>query len=479
MSKKLFLEVIKLRRETSPNREAFLFANQAILNTLDQRLSTLHKGYTYAEMDTKFRAVAATLQRVASPGARILLLQEPGEHFVTAFMGCLYAGMIAVPIYPPNPARLERTLPHFLAVIQDAAPSVVLTNAPFEEAAISFLATMEGFEQVPILLSTNIEEAQAAAYKSYTPKAEEVALFQYTSGSTGRPRGVQLTHGNLSANLESICVAHQYDDSLRIVSWLPPYHDLGLIAGIITPMYVGGTSFILSPMDFLTDPNRWVQAMHWFKGNATGGINFGYEIMAKKFKPVTFPTLDLSAWKIAVNGAEPIKETTLEKFITLFEPYGFKSSSFCLSYGMSEATNMVSGGIEGTIVPRFVQRAALEKNRKIIELPAETPETRTVLSCGRIAEGFDVRIVDPITLQECQQDYAGELWLKGNSVGKGYWNDEEKTAATFGGYLSGNARDGLFKNRRLRIYPRSADFYYRAVKRFDYCSGPQLPSRRY
>lgn len=445
MSTQSFFKIIKNQIEATPDKEAYLFANEAILNTLDQRLDVAHKGYTYAEMDEKFKAVAATLQTILEPGAHVLILHEPGEHFVTAFMGCLYAGLIAVPIYPPNPARLERTLPHFLAVIQDAAPSAVLTNALFKEAATDFMTTMPGMEDIPIILSSTIDKSTAAAYQAYEPSAEEVAFLQYTSGSTGKPSGVMLTHGNLSDNLNNICITHQYEQGVRIVSWLPPYHDLGLIAGILVPMYAGGSGFIMSPMDFLSEPNRWMQAMHWYKGEGTGGPNFGYEIMVKKFKPETFEQLDLSTWRIAVNGAEPIKKSTLDKFIACFEPYGFKPSTFCLSYGMSEATNMVSGGVNGDITPRYIQRSALEKNKKIIELPIPTPETRTVLSCGRIAPGFDVRIVNPITLKECQLDYAGEIWLKSASIGKGYWNDPKKTAATFDATLIETQESGFLR----------------------------------
>lgn len=440
-----FLEVIKERVKEFKDREAFLFANEEILDTLDKRLDTQYKGYTYFEMDVKFRAVAAMLQKTANKGDRVLLLHEPGEDFVTAFMGCLYAGMIAVPIYPPNPARLERTLPHFLAVIKDAIPSVVLTNSMFREAAKQFLATMDTFEDIPILVSSNIEPSLADDYKNHIPSESEVALFQYTSGSTGNPRGVMLTHGNLAANLESICIDHEYKSGMRQVSWLPPYHDLGLIAGIITPIYTGGTCFIMSPMDFLKDPNRWIQAMHWFKANSTGGPNFGYDILTKKFQPETFSQLDLSAWRIAVNGAEPIKLSTLQRFLEIFEPYGFQQKTFCLSYGMSEATNMVSGGVGGCNAPRYIRRGALEKNRKIIEMPHETPETRTVLSCGRIATNLDVRIVDPITLKECEQDYAGEIWLRGESIGKGYWRDEEKTAATFNAIIPETNEGGFLR----------------------------------
>ncbi len=442
---KSFIEIIKERINENDNREAFLFPDQKILDIIDQRLDTEHRGFTHGEMEVKYKAVAATLQEVAQPGDRVLILHIPGEEFIVSFVGCLYAGMIAVPIYPPNPARLDRTLPSFLAVIKDAAPSVILTNAMIKEMASNFLSDMDISDQVSILLTADIEEDRSEAYESYNASGDEIAMFQYTSGSTGRPSGVMLTYGNLADNLDSICAAHQYDSNVRIAAWLPPYHDMGLISCIITPLYAGGASFLMPPSDFLIDPNRWVQSMHWFKATATGAPNFGYEIMMKKFDPSSFQRLDLSSWRIAVNGAEPIKPSTLKRFVEMFEPYGFKASAFCPSYGMSEATNMVSGGIGVSIEPKFVQRAALEKNRKIIELAEETPEARPVLSCGKIAKGFDVRIVNPITLKECQQDYTGEIWLKSKSIGKGYWKDDKKTAATFNLTLEETNESGFLR----------------------------------
>ena len=440
-----FLDAIRTRINQHRDQEAYLFTNPEVLRILDQRLDTPYEGHTYGAMDLRFRAVAAALQQVAKKGDRVLVLHEPGEGFVTAFMGCLYAGMVAVPIYPPNPARLERTLPYFLAVIQDAAPAVVLTNEVFKVAAADFLSGMEGFKNVPILLTAEIPSDQATSYETCAPTDDEVAFFQYTSGSTGRPRGVMLTHGNLANNLNQIRSHYAYTPGTRQVFWLPPYHDMGLVTGILAPLYNGGSSFLMSPMEFLQDPNRWIQAMHWYKADGTGGPNFGFEITAKKFKPETFKNLDLSRWVIAANGAEPIKFSTLEKFAATFGPYGFHLEAFCPSYGMSETTNMVSGGLHGTLVPRYVQRGALEKNRKVIELPHETSETRTVVSCGKIGPDFDVRVVDPITLKECAQDRAGEIWLKGGSIGKGYWNDAEKTAATFNATLPETNESGFLR----------------------------------
>lgn len=440
-----FLEVIRQQIATRNNQEALLFSNKEILHTLDQRLDTVHKGLTYGELDRRFQAVAANLQQVAQPGDRVLILHEPGEHFVNAFMGCLYAGMIAVPIYPPNPARLDRTLPHFLAVIQDAQPSVVLTNGLFQAAAADFLEAAKGIGEVPILRSTRFDLNDADTYEFHTPKAEDVAFFQYTSGSTGSPKGVMLTHGNLSANLEQIVAAHGFSNNYRQVSWLPPYHDLGLIAGILTPLYVGGSSFLMSPMEFLEDPNRWLQAIQWYRAEGTGSPNFGYDITIKKFKADTFKNLDLSGLKIAINGAEPIKWDSVEQFVQTFKPYGFQPTSFCLSYGMSEATNMVSGGVGRSLRPRHIQRSALEKGRQIIELPSPTAESRAVVSCGKIVQGLDFRIVDPFTGKECAQDQVGELWLKGGSIGKGYWNDPEKTAATFDATLPETKESGFLR----------------------------------
>ncbi|HZI06247.1 MAG TPA: AMP-binding protein, partial [Archangium sp.] len=293
---------------------------------------------TYAQLDYRARLIAAALQKVARPGDRVMLLYPPGLEYVAGFFGCLYAGMVAVPAYPPDPMRLERTLPRLRAIIQDAQASVVLTVA-FIHGMGEFL-----FEQAPDLrelhwmATDELPTDKQPEWKRTELERQSLAFLQYTSGSTGTPKGVMLSHGNLLHNLECISRAFGTTEESVGVIWLPPYHDMGLIGGILQPLYRGFPVALMSPLTFLKQPRRWLEAVSRFGATVSGGPNFAYDLCVRKMTPQERARLDLSRWKVAFSGAEPVRTETLERFLEAFGPRGFRREAIYPCYGLAEGT---------------------------------------------------------------------------------------------------------------------------------------------
>jgi acyl-CoA synthetase (AMP-forming)/AMP-acid ligase II len=386
---------------------------------------------SYAEADRRARAVAAALRGAGGgPGVRVLLVLPPGLEYITALFGCLYAGALAVPVYPPDPNQLARTLPRLRAVVRDATPLIGLTTSPLlglldwvtdqapELGALSWLA---------------VDEAPEAPVEGEpVPVApDEPALLQYTSGSTAAPRGVLLSHANLLHNSGLIQRCFQATPATRGLVWLPPYHDMGLIGGLLQPLYGGFPVTLMSPLHFLERPVRWLRAIDRYRATASGGPNFAYELCVRRISPEEAAGLDLSSWEVAFNGAEPIRPETLERFTAAFGPYGFRADSFLACYGLAEATLIVSAGWPARAVP--VDRVALEQNR--VAVPVDGP-VANLTACGPGAGDQLITIVDPATATVCTPDQVGEIWVRGPSVAGGYWGRPEETEQVFAAALS-------------------------------------------
>lgn len=428
-------DLARLRGRLDADRVAFTFL-------VDGENEERH--VTFGEIDREAVALAAKLQSLAKPGDRVLLLFDPGIEYIWAFFGVLHAGMIPVPAYPPDLMRAERMLPRLQALAEDCQPAVVLgTNqslslvggllghAPDREGTGAIVLTVDqrgGWDELP-----------------WTPPAiqpDDVAFLQYTSGSTSAPRGVMVTHANLVYQLSLL---HQrweqsYPSSGELgvvgVSWLPMYHDLGLIAGILGPFYAGKRIVMMSPLAFIQRPVRWLEAISRYRPVVTGAPNFAYDLCVSKFRPEDAEGLDLSCLKIAMNGAEPVREETLLRFNETFAPYGWDSNAWMPSYGLAEATLGVTAFEEGTRCP-VVDVAAfdLEHNRVKLTDPAKE-KTKRLVGCGHALTGTEVRLVDPNTRQDVGPEGIGEVWVRGPGVTRGYWNRPADNEALFNARLA-------------------------------------------
>ncbi|WP_051723659.1 AMP-binding protein [Micromonospora chokoriensis] len=371
---------------------------------------------TYAEADARAAGIAAALRDSGSaPGDRVLLLLPPGLDYVTAFFGCLYAGVIAVPVYPPDPFALERTLPRLAAVARDAGPAIALTTSPL----LGFLDDVARLApELGALRWIAVDETEAdPAGDVFSDEPEATALLQYTSGSTSTPRGVMLSHANLLHNSGLIRGFFDTSEQDSGVSWLPPYHDMGLIGGLLQPLHAGATVTLMSPLHFLEEPMRWLRAVHKYGASISGGPNFAYELCVRKSDPAQVAQLDLSGWRVAFNGAEPIRPDTLRRFARTFAPAGFRAEAFLPCYGLAEATLIVSAA-----------RGAREVTADGLPAP--------LVSCGRPADDQRVAVVDPATAEPVPDGTVGEILVAGPSVAKGYWNQPDQTARVFGtGFL--------------------------------------------
>jgi len=383
---------------------------------------------TFAQLDAQAAAFAAALRDHAEPGDRVLLLCAPGATYVVALLGCLYAGMIAVPAYPPLAAGAGDRL---LRLLADAEPAIVLTTASLAALyASSGLDALVEDSGAVNLIADRLEPPGREVRHDAAPG--DVAVLQYTSGSTGTPRGVVLTHANLLANvaamLQRIGGVSAED---RGISWLPPYHDMGLIGGIFMPLVAGAETTLLSPLSFLRDPLAWLEAIAAHRGTVSGGPNFAYELCVRKATPERVAGLDLASWRVAVNGAEPVSPRTLARFAETFAPAGFRASAFAPAYGLAEATLMVSAAVPARPVG------------------AGTAGSSRDVALGTPVDGTAVTIVDPERRVPVPDGEIGEIWLRGPGVAAGYWNDPAASASVFGAVLADDAAGAFLRTGDL------------------------------
>ncbi|MEH1850176.1 MAG: fatty acyl-AMP ligase [Nostoc sp.] len=417
------VELLGYRADNQPEQKAYTFL---------QNGETEETSLTFQELDQKARAIASHLQSVGATNQRALLLYPPGLEFITVFLGCLYADVVAVPAYPPRP---NMKLSRLLAIITNAEAMFVLTTK-------SLLANLENrFVENPELaamrcLSTDdIDSNLNLDWQQPKLSSDNLAFLQYTSGSTGTPKGVMVSHRNLLYNQKAIKIGFGHTEKTIFVGWLPLFHDMGLIGNVLQPLYLGIPSILLSPVAFLQKPLRWLQAISRYKATTSGGPNFAYDLCVRKITDEQRSDLDLSSWELAFNGAEPVRSETLEQFANYFAPCGFRKEALYPCYGMAEATLFVSGGWKTSPPVLYeVEAAALEENRVVA---AESDEgTKTIVGCGRTWLDEKIAIVDPESLTLCPLGKIGEIWVSGSSVAAGYWRRAEQTAETFQAYLS-------------------------------------------
>lgn len=389
---------------------------------------------TYAALARKARAIAAALQAHVAPGDRALMLYSPGLDFVAAFFGCLYAGVIAVPAYPPRP----RTLARLQNIVADAAPAIVLATRDVQELVDPMLADAPDFPPVRWLTTEGLPDAGADTWRDPGVSADDLAFLQYTSGSTATPRGVMVSHGNLLDNLSMIRAGFEIELGDSGVIWLPLYHDMGLIGGVLQPIFAAMPVTLMSPLTFLQRPFRWLEAISKTGATISGGPNFAYDLCVRKITPEQRATLDLSRWEVAFSGAEPVRAETIERFTETFAPQGFRRTAWYPCYGLAEATLFVTG-VQKAALPRLnnVAASALEQRRIVPAAPDEV-NARTFVSCGYPRLDLQIAIVEPEALTPCAPGTVGEIWISGASVAGGYWNRPEDSERIFRARLAGD-----------------------------------------
>ncbi len=394
---------------------------------------TAQETITYGELDRRARGLAAHLQAMRLEGERVLLLYPPGLEYVVAFFGCLYAAAVAVPAYPP---RRNRSLDRLRAIVRDAGAAAVLSTRAIFSTVERMGAQGSGLQSLHWIFAGQVAQGQEDAWTHPSLTGESVAFLQYTSGSTGDPRGVVLAHANLIHNSEWIKKMFGHEAACRGVMWTPPYHDMGLIGGILQPVYAGMPCCLMSPVTCFTNPYAWLRAISNRRGTTSGGPNFAYDLCVRKITPAQRATLDLSCWGLAFTGAEPVAADTLDRFAEAFAPCGFRREAFYPCYGLAEATLIASGG-DRLSPPRTlaVRKEDVESHRA---RPAVAgPGARTLVSCGCGLGDQGIRVVHPERLTECAPNTVGEVWIFGPSVAKGYWNRSEETKETFAARLAG------------------------------------------
>jgi 8-amino-7-oxononanoate synthase len=413
------VELLRHRARCQPETIAFTYL-------VDGENEQVH--LTYRELDRQARAIGAWLESHDLVGERALLLYPAGLEFIAAFFGCLYAGVIAVPVYPP---RRNRSLLRIQAIADDAEAKVALTTELVLNRVLPLIDETPHLKQLTWQATCQIPPEMAQEWILPDVHGDTLAFLQYTSGSTGTPKGVVLSHANLVHNSALISHAFEHSRSCRGVFWLPSYHDMGLIGGILQPLYAGRPNVLLSPMSFLQKPYRWLSAISRFRGTTSGGPNFAYDLCVRKVTAEQRKTLDLSTWHVSFNGAEPVRAETLDAFAEMFAPCGFRREAFYPCFGLAEATLIVSGGY--TFEPPVVRTfdAAGLARREVIDAEPDDEGVRPLVGCGSNLPDQKIVIVDPETLCPCPADHIGEIWVQGPSVAQGYWQEVESTQRTF------------------------------------------------
>ncbi|MCX6180719.1 MAG: AMP-binding protein, partial [Bacteroidetes bacterium] len=413
-------EIVEKRAVLFPDKVAFVFLNGKGEET----------ELTYSELYEEAKKIAAYLQKTGKKGDRVLLLFPQGLDFIKSFMGCLMAGMIAVPSYPPKKNKKGAGL---IKIIEDASPSIVLS--------ISGSGFLSGIENNAISLCEIDKIEEDFAYSSVEISKEDIAFLQYTSGSTGNPKGVMVSHGNILHNELSIKEVFKMSANDILVGWLPFYHDMGLIGNILQSLFTGFKAILMAPIDFLQSPTKWLEAISHYKATVSGGPNFAYDLCVKSIDQEALKAIDLSSWKVAFNGAEPVSAKTLRDFHEKFKSCGFSFSSFYPCYGMAETTLLISGG-------------------SVSDYGNFTLAGTELVNCGSVS-ALDIKIITE-DLQEQENGKVGEVIVSGESVAQGYWNDAVKTKENFAVQLKGKKYFrtgdlGIYSNNNLYIAGRIKD----------------------
>ncbi|MDR1478661.1 MAG: aminotransferase class I/II-fold pyridoxal phosphate-dependent enzyme [Planctomycetaceae bacterium] len=420
------VQLARYRAQTEPDSSAFIY----LTNGVDAEVVL-----TNSDLDRAARRIAAWLQERNMFGQRVLLLYPPGLDFIAAFFGCLYAGAIAVPAYPPH---RNRSVLRIQAVARSAGASVAFTTEDVIKRVYNFIDEAPDLKKIPWVATTSLDPNLEERWSAPDVNTETIAFLQYTSGSTGTPKGVILTHGNLIHNSRTIFTGFEHSRHDIGVFWLPSYHDMGLIGGIVQPLFCGCPNVIMSPLTFLQKPFRWLAAITKYRATTSGGPNFAYDLCVRQISEEQIDQLDLSCWHLAFNGAEPVLADTMEAFARKFERCGFRYEAFYPCFGLAEGTLLVSGGFrhEPPVVCEFdADDLAVGK---AINASGNTPKRVRLVSSGRkVLPDEKIAIIDPESCERCPDRVVGEIWVNSPSVAKGYWQETEATEQTFNAKITG------------------------------------------
>ncbi|PJA76106.1 hypothetical protein CO151_04040, partial [bacterium CG_4_9_14_3_um_filter_65_15] len=442
------LECLRYWSETSGNRTCHIYLAEGEMES--DRL-------TFATLDHDARRIGAWIQEKGMQGRPILLMHPAGLDFIRAFYGCMYGGAIAVPAFPPRSRRVDTRIE---SIVSDCNAAAVFTNS----TAFDVTATQLNTDQRPVV-DTEAIKTDPALWRDPGLTHDSIALLQYTSGSTKAPKGVMVSHGNLLHNLGDIVRHGGMTPDTRLGLWIPFFHDMGLVSGVALPVIVGCDAVVMSPASFLKKPSRWLRAISEFRVESSPAPNFAFELCATMVSEKECEGLDLSSWRMAWNGAEPVRAETLNAFQEKFAPYGLGPGTLSPCFGMAETTLCATAtSYKHPFRTTLVDKAALEKNR-IVRRDDPGEDTFELVSSGVPSYGFDIRIVDPLTLEECSPDVIGEIWCRAESVAKGYWKRPEETEENFGGRIATTGEGpylrtgdlGCFQNGELYVTGRFKD----------------------
>lgn len=407
-----------------PNKVAFKY----LINGEDDVISI-----SYGQLVSESKRIATYLYNEGFTGKRALIMYHSSIDYIKVFLGCLYAGVIAVPVYPPS---LSRNMDRVRSIMADANTNLVLTTSQlYSRIAKQFNKETSGFD-IKWVCIDKLDPPLSEEWKHPNITGDSIAFLQYTSGSTSAPKGVMISHNNILHNQEMIKNAFQTNEHTVAVGWLPLYHDMGLIGNVLQPLYLGATSILMSPMDFLKRPFSWLKAISKYKATVSGGPNFAYDLCIKKITEEEKAQIDLSSWQLAFNGAEPIRYETIKKFSDEFSQCGFKLQRFYPCYGMAEATLLITGGdvSKGPVIKHF-DSLSLTSN-KVIE--SSNPDGSVALvSSGTSDFQEELCIVNPKTHYICSENEIGEIWVRGKNVANGYFGTGE--SSDFSGRIQGRS----------------------------------------
>ncbi|MGE4002147.1 MAG: fatty acyl-AMP ligase [Planctomycetaceae bacterium] len=460
------LEILDDRAERCPDRQIFCFLDDGEFE---------RESLTYRQLQRRAQAIAAELNKCAAPGDRALILYPPGLEVIAALFGCFYAGVTAVPCCPPRLDFLEDGFAPLAGIAGNCDPAAVLAGGPAADLMRTACADRPEFARCTLLATETISDAAAEDFQPTAVGRDTLAVLQYTSGSTGDPKGVMITQGNILHNSYAMQLALDHRTAeppppgarWEAVCWLPYYHDMGLIADIIQPVYADGPSYWFSPFILLQRPIRWLEMIARYRVHTSGGPNFAYDLCVRRITEDQKATLDLSSWNVAAIGAEPISHRTMDRFTDAFACCGFRREAFYPCYGLAEATLFVSGGDKrnAPIMSSF-RTADLELKSNSLgeeefapdiagddagEGARDADQAQILVGCGHAWTDHEIVIVAPDSGCECPAGAVGEIWVAGPSIAAGYWGRDQETADVFSAVLSDSGRGPFLRTGDLGI----------------------------